>query len=218
MSVTFKLEKYTDLHKQLKKIEKQSDVAMQRILSDSKKLVPGWIATEAVKRYNLTKDEFTGGKLGKIKVKGDSLESAAIVYKGRMLTPVHFDMKPLAPTGGSYTLKATILKGQRKTLGKVKKLTKKQKAALGKNFTGSGTQNSDHSPIMLMPIKTKKEDGLKYIPFQRKSKDRNDIEPIKTVSLPQMVSHDGHTLKPEIAEVVDKKLQKRLDHHLKFMR
>ena len=212
MAVTFKVDKYTDLHKQLRRIETQSDVAMQRILSDSKKLVPGWIATEAVKRYNLPKSEFTGGKLGKVKVRGDSIESTEIVYTGRLLTPTHFAMKPLEPTGGNYTLKATILKGQRKTLGKVKKLTKKQKAALAKNLTRSGTQNSDHSPIMLMNIKGN------YLPAQRKSQNRKDIEVIKTVSLPQMVSHDGHTLKPEIAEVVNTKLKKRLDHHLKFMR
>ena len=221
MAVTFKIDKYTDFHKQLRRIETQSETAMQRILSDSKKLVPGWIAAEAVKRYNLPKSEFTSGKIGKVKVSGNSFEDVRILYEGRLLTPTHFGMTPKQPTKGAYTLKASILKGKKSTLGKVKKLTKKQRAALAKNFTGSGTQNSDHSPIMLMPIKTKNKDGkdsIKYLPAQRKSKDRNDIEVIKTVSIAQMVSHDGHTLKPEIAEAVGAKLKKRIDHHLKFMR
>ena len=52
---------------------------------------------------------------------------------------------------------------------------------------------------MLMSTGSKREGGIKYIPFQRQSADRKDIHPIKTVSLPQMASHDGHTLKPDIA-------------------
>lgn len=217
MAVKFKLENYTDIHKQLQRIEKQSDVAMKRIMSDTRNRTPDWIAAEAVKRYGLSKKEFSGGKLGSIKVKGDSLESVEITYTGKLLTPYHFNMKPKEPPSGSYTLKATILRGQRKTLGNPKKLTKKQRSKLAKNLTRSGTQESEKSPMMLMYTGNKKEDGINYIPFRRRSKNRKDIVPIKTVSIPQMVSHDGQTLKPEIAEVVNEKLQKRIEHHTKFL-
>ena len=78
---------------------------------------------------------------------------------------------------------------------------------MAKNFTRSGTKTSDHSPIMLMPT------GSTYIPFQRKSTDRKDVEAIKALSLPQMVSskrtHEG------IQTAINDGLQKRLDHHMK---
>jgi hypothetical protein len=119
-------------------------------------------------------------------------------------------MSPTAPGPNAYTLKATIIRGERATLGKVKKLTKKQRAALGKNFTRSGTRKSDHSPIMLMHA-----GGGTYIPFQRKSTNRKDIEAIKTLSLQQMIS--GERASPNISKAINEGLQKRLDQHLKLL-
>ena len=121
-------------------------------------------------------------------------------------------LEPKAPKpGGGYTLKATIVKGQRSTLGQVKKLTKKQRAALAKNFTRSGTRQSDHSPIMLMPT------GTTYIPFQRKSVNRNDVEAIKTISLPQMVG--SKRTEEGIQRAINEGLGKRLDHYMnRYMR
>ena len=59
----------------------------------------------------------------------------------------------------------------------------------------------------------KEPGGTNYIPFQRKSVRRNDVEAIKTVSLPQMVSsertHDG------IQTAINEGLSKRLEHHMK---
>ena len=121
-------------------------------------------------------------------------------------------MTPKAPGPNAYTLKASIIKGQKATLGKVKKLTKKQRAALGANFRREGTQNSDHSPIMLMHTGNTKEGGTSYIPFQRKSTDRNDIKAIKTVSLPQMVS--GNRTHAGITKTINDNLGKRLDHYM----
>ena len=97
-------------------------------------------------------------------------------------------------------------------MGKVKKLTKKQRAALGKNLRGEGTRSSDHSPIMLMHTGAGSSDKTQYIPFQRKSKNRSDVQAIKTISLPQMVSSE-RTM-PGIQKVIDENLEKRLDHYM----
>ena len=210
MAVTFKVDKYTDLHKQLQKTEKLSETVLKRTLYDMKTRAPGWIAKEVAGQYGVKKSDVSSGKLGSMNVRGDTIESVEIVYRGRVLTPTHFGMTPKAPGKGAYTLKASVLKGQKATLGKVKKLTKKQRKALGKNFTRSGTQNSDHSPIMLMPT------GSTYIPFQRKSKNRKDVEAIKTVSLPQMVG--GKRTLPNIDKALNENLQKRMEHHMKLMR
>lgn len=207
MSVTCQIKNYNSLKQQLEEMKKAPKAVMKATTSDAKKRAPGWVATEVAKVYGVKKGEITGGKLGTVKVKGKSFDQVKIEYTGRVLTPTHFSMKPTTPGSGSYTLKATIIKGQRATLGKVKKLTKKQRAALGKNFHRQGTRTSDHSPVMLMRT------GGTYIPFQRKSFERKDVEAIKTLSMPQMVSsdraHDG------IQNAINEGLGKRLDHHMK---
>ena len=210
MAVTFKVGKYAELKKQLQKTEKATETVIKRTLSDVRTRAPAWIAKEVAAQYGVKKSEVNSGKLGSVKVQGDRIETVEIVYTGRLLTPMHFGMTPKTPGKGAYTLKASIIKGQTTTLGKVKKLTKKQRAMLTKNLTGSGTQNSERSPIMLMAPK-----GT-YIPFQRKSKNRKDVEVIKTVSLPQMVSSDRTA--PNISKSLTENLQKRLDQHMKLLR
>lgn len=208
MSVRCQIKNYKALKKQLEDMKKAPRAVMKAMTADAKKRVPSWVAAEVTKVYGVKKSEISGGDLGKVQVKGDSLDEVKIVYTGRMLTPTHFSMSPPTPkVGGSYTLKATIIRGERTTLGKVKKLTKKQRAVLSKNFTRSGTRNSDHSPVMLM-----RANGGQYLPFQRKSFDRKDIHAVKTVSLPQMVSSER--TEKGIQTAISEGLGKRLDHHM----
>ena len=215
MSVTCQVKNYKALRKQIDGMKKAPRKVVKAITSDAKKRVPGWVAAEVSKVYGVKKGEITSQKIGTVKPRGESIEQVKIVYTGRVLTPTHFGMSPKAPKPdrGAYTLKATVIKGERTTMGKVKKLTKKQRAELAKNFTRSGSQKSDHSPIMLMHTGNARSDGTSYIPFQRKSADRDNVEAIKTVSLPQMVSsdrtHEG------IQTAINNGLGKRMDHHMK---
>ena len=207
--VRMEIKNFRALKKKLDDNKKAPQKVFKALSSDARKRVPGWVSTEVTKTYGVKKTEITGKKVGDVKVQGSDIRDMKIVYSGRLLTHTHFSMSPKEPKeGGSYTLKATVIKGQRKTLGQVKKLTKKQRAELAKNFTGSGTQSSDKSPIMLM-----RANGGQYLPFQRKSKNRNDIDVVKTLSLPQMVSSDRTQL--AIRTAIDDGLRKRLDHHMK---
>ncbi len=212
MSITVQISDMQALKRKLKALEKAPQKVINSTIGDMKKRVPSWIATEVSQEYGIKKAEITGQKVGKVRVRGESLENIQITYTGRVLTPTHFSMSPTAPKEGAYTLKATIIKGQRSTMGKVKKLTKKQRAALGKNFRREGTRKSDHSPIMLMHTGAGSADKTQYIPFQRKSKNRSDVQAIKTISLPQMVSSE-RTM-PGIQKVIDENLEKRLDHYM----
>lgn len=215
MSVTCQVKNYKALRKQIDGMKKAPRKVVKAITSDAKKRVHGWVAAEVSKVYGVKKGEITGQKIGTVKPRGESIEQVQIVYTGRVLTPTHFGMSPKAPKPdrGAYTLKATVIKGERTTLGKVKKLTKKQRAELAKNFTRSGSQNSDHSPIMLMHTGNAKSEGTNYIPFQRKSKDRDNVEAIKTLSLPQMVS--SKRTEEGIQTAINNGIGKRLDHHMK---
>lgn len=210
MSVSCQIKNYKVLKKQLEDMKKAPRAVMKAMTADAVKRVPPWVAAEVTKVYGVKKSEISGGDLGKVQVKGESLDEVKVIYTGRMLTHTHFSMSPITPkVGGSYTLKATIIRGERTTLGKVKKLTKKQRAALGKNFTRSGTRNSDHSPIMLM----RAANNGHYLPFQRKSTNRNKIEAAKAISLPQMVSSER--TEKGIQTAISEGLGKRLDHHMK---
>lgn len=208
MGVRFEIREYNLMKKKLDKMREAPTKVMKSITAEAKKRVPGWVATEVAKTYGIKKGEITGQKVGKVKAEGKSIQKVKVIYTGRLLTPTHFSMSPKVPKeGGGYTLKATIIKGQRATLGKVKKLTKKQRSNLAKNFTRTGTQNSTHSPVMLM-----RANGGQYLPFQRKSKNRKDIEAIKTISLPQMVGSERTA--EGIQRAINEGLGKRLDHYL----
>ena len=200
------------LQQYLEKDKKNAEKVFKSLMGDIRKRAPGWIATEVANVYGVKKAEVSNGVLGTVKVKGNNAKDAAIIFAGRMLTPTHFGMTPKAPGANSYTLKASILKGQKKTLGKVKKLTKKQRAQLTKNLTRSGTRSSPKSPIMLMYTGNKKEDGVNYIPFQRVSKNRKEVHKITAISLPQMVS--SKRTKPSISSTLDENIGKRLDHYM----
>lgn len=208
MGVRCEIKNYNVLKKKMQAMEKAPAKVMASLTAEAKKRVPGWIAAEVTKEYGVKKGEITGQKIGTVRVEGSKLNEVRVVYKGRALTHTHFNMSPQAPNpGGAYTLKATIIKGQRTTLGKVKKLTKKQRKALTKNFTGTGTRTSDHSPIMLM-----RANGGHYLPFQRVSQDRGDVVVRKAISLPQMVS--SKRTEDGIQQAINENLGKRLDHYM----
>ncbi len=210
MSVKGVVKNYKKLQKQVSDMKAAPQKTLTALTKDVRARAPGWIATEVVKQYGIKKSDILGQKVGTVKVEGQTFEQTRIRYTGRMLTHTHFGMSPSAPkpNRGAYTLKATIVKGQRSTLGKVKKLTKKQTAALGKNLSGQGQKKSDHSPIMLM-----RANNSPYLPFQRVSKNRNDLKVRKAISLPQMVSSER--TQEGIQATLNENIQKRLDHHMK---
>lgn len=215
MSVTCEIKNYQMLKKQIENLQKAPKKVIARTLTDMRTRAPKWVAAEVAKVYGIKKAEVNNNSLGKVKVEGNTVKDIKIKYTGRVLTPTHFGMSPTAPGQNAYTLKATIIRGERKTLGKVKKLTKKQRAALAKNFTRSGERKSDHSPIMLMRTGNTQAGGTNFIPFQRKSVRRNDIEAIKTLSLPQMVSSERAA--PNISKAINEGLEKRLAQHMKLL-
>lgn len=211
---------YKQTVKALESLQDKSEKVVKRLVSDAKKRVPGWVASEVTKVYNIKKSEITPAKAGKskktagsVRVNGQTIDGLEIVYRGRPLTPTHFGMTPKAPKA-AYTLKAEIIKGQKKVMGQKKKLTKKQRAALGKNFRRQGTQTSNHSPIMLMPTGANSIEKTQYIPFQRVSADRKDVKAIKTVSLPQMVSSER--TRDDINQAINENLGKRMAQHMKI--
>lgn len=216
---TIGIKDYKKVKKEFRKLQKAPEIVEKRIVSDFKSRAPGWIASEVVSVYNIKKNEIRPSKsggvsVGSIAVKGKTIKSVSLVYRGRLLTPTHFGMKPKKPyKSGNYTLTVEILKGNVKKLGVVKKLTKEQRKKLGKNFRKQGSRNSPKSPNMLLHTGNRQEGGTNYIPFQRMSQRRSDLKAIKTVSMPQMVSND--VVKENIEKTLSTEMGKRIDHHMK---
>lgn len=215
---TIGIKNYKKVKKEFRKMQQAPEIVAKRIISDFKSRAPGWIAEEVVSVYNINKRKIKPSKSGNVSAgsivaKGKEIKSVSLVYNGRLLTPTHFGMKPKKPyKSGNYTLTVEILKGNVKKLGVVKKLTKEQRKKLGKNFRKQGSRNSPKSPNMLLHTGNKHEGGTNYIPFQRVSQRRDDLEVRKTISMPQMVS--SKRVEKKIDDVLSKNIGKRLDQHM----
>lgn len=185
------LEGYEDVVNQISSMNRDSAKVINRTIGDFKSRGPGWVSQEVVKEYNIKKKDVNETKkgvknAGKVRVGGVSLDNLEIHYQGRLLTPTHFSMKPTSrpANGRAYTVTAQIKKsGGRKALG--------SKAFLAK----SGRE------------------GTVQIPFQRVGAARLPINPIKTVSVPQMITNE--TVSENIHKRINEELAKRLDHNLK---
>ena len=125
-SISAQLSNLQQLVADLEAIENGGKKAISNTIKDVKARAPGWIAQEVTAVYNIKKSEITPSGSGKpkkmagsIQITGETIEELTITYKGRLLTPVHFGMTPKAPPRGkSYTLKASVLKGQKKVIGR----------------------------------------------------------------------------------------------------
>ena len=126
---------------------------------------------------------------------GKTLTGLIIKYEGELITPTHFNMKPVKPYKSKtikrkgkirkqrqrYSITAEIIKGQRKELH--------PDAFLGTNKGGG------------------------YIPFRRRTNKAKPIDAIKSVSMPQMVRSEK--VYPAISVKVNSELEKRLEHNMK---
>lgn len=181
---------YEDVMKELKGMEAKSKKVINRTIGDFKSRGPGWISQEVTNEYNIKKKEINSTltakkSAGTIKVSGTSLDNIQLIYRGRLLTPTHFSMKPTArpAKGKSYTVSAVV----KKSSGR--------KALSSKAFLA-------HSGAA----------GTKQIPFQRTTDKRLPIQAIKTISVPQMITNE--TVMTRINEHISTELKKRLEHHV----
>lgn len=203
------VENFQKLMDTVAQIDEQGRKAVKATVRDVKARAPGWIAQEVTAVYNIKKSEITPSGSGEpekmassIQITGETIEELAITYEGRLLTPTHFGMTPKAPPRGkSYTLKASVLKGQKKVIGRYL------------NTRTPGGPFSQRSHNILMGTGNTKSDGTSWIPFQRMSKTRTDIKKLTTISVPQMITSDRTN--EAIMLRLNTETSKRLEHHMK---
>lgn len=210
--LSLSMEGGAELAKKLRKLEKGGEVAIQRTVSDFTSRAPGWVSKGIREHYGVdtTAIKEAGPKKRRggasVRVAGKNVDGAALEYRGRTLTPLHFKMAPKsAPTARQgtpilipgqliagagdvatirppkkYTVKATIIKGKRASLP-------------------DGT--------FLAPVS-----GMNTLPFQKSGTGRGPIDAVRTLSVPQMI--DGRA-RETIESTINEKLGGRLAHHIK---
>lgn len=208
-SITAQIANFGKLIKDINVIDAAGRKAIENTVKDVKARAPGWIAQEVTKVYNIKKSEITptgtGAKpkkmAGTIAVNyGKTVDSISIYYEGRLLTPVHFAMTPKSPPPGkSYTLKMQVIKGKKKVIGRYK------------NTRTPGGPFSERSHNILMGTGNLKAGGTNWIPFQRMSKRRKDLEKFSTISMPQMITSD--LTRDAIQSRLNTEVGKRFEHH-----
>ena len=207
-SISIQIENLRQLVADVQAIEAGGRKAISSTVKDVKARAPGWIAQEVTAVYNIKKGEITpssGGKpkkmAGSIRITGETIEELTLVYKGRLLTPVHFGMTPkTAPPGKSYTLRMQVVKGQKKVIGRYL------------NTRTPGGPYSERSHNILMGTGNTKAGGVSAIPFQRMSRTRTDIKKFTTISVPSMITSERTNEK--ILKRLQDETAKRLQHNL----
>ena len=176
--------------------KKDFEVAIKRTTSDFRSRAPAWVAKAVTSTYSISSKEVKGTVTkqthGKVKLKGASVDNVALVYSGRVLTPIHFKMRPATRPKGTkdesgrtirrakpYQVTAEIFKGQRKVLG-------------AEVFLGAG--------------------GGGDLPFQRKGGGRLPIQAVRTLSVPQMIGNED--VSTQIQANIDEGLGKRLENNV----
>ena len=218
--------------KQLQALQGKSEKAIQRIMSDVRTRVPGWVATEVTKVYNIKKSEVTPTKAGKsskpagsIKVKGDTLDTMEIVYRGRVLTPTHFGVRAGKPKASKKDLlkvpgKAIKFKGKTHnkkgkdtvaTLSRIQPYKVTWEIIRGERKTAKGDYDT---PWFIAPAA---KGGGKQIPFQRSPGHPKGFKTVAahTVSMPQMVSSERTSA--NINRAITEGLDKRIAQHMKSL-
>lgn len=172
--------------------KQDAEKVIRRTVGDVRSRGPGWVSKAVREEYNIAakdiKEACHTERAGSITLGGTTVDDVALVYRGRVLTPTHFKMKPAArpATGKPYKVTAEIKRGQRKTLSSIAFLA---------HSGGADT---------------------KQIPFQRRGKERLPIDAIKTLSVPQMIQDGNGNTKPRIEEAINEGIEKRFEHYVEM--
>lgn len=154
-----------------------------------------------------------GKKAGTIRVKGEKLSDVALVYRGRRLTHTHFGLTPKAPPEPKgLPEKGPGARKHRRLKGAERSAMKKRRRTL-KATVIKGQKKVIHTKAFLVHTGAVDESKTQYIPFIRKGKKAMPLKAIKTLSVPQMV--DNPNVRPLIEQDVDKLIRDRLAHNVR---
>lgn len=213
-TIKMQIRSYRKLLGDLRAIDERTAKAIKATVKDIKARAPGWISTAVTGVYNINKSEVTPAsssarrpqkKAASVRVSGETIDSIAITYTGRLLTPTHFGMrKKLLPKGDTRKVPGGNIKMQ--TPGKVATITPPRAYQISAEFFKGKRQNIRGDAFLA----TNKGSGV--IPFQRIGSGRTPIKAIKTLSVPQMLKNVQ--VEETIQGKLNEGLEERFNHHM----
>ena len=188
-------------------------IPIQRTISDFKSRAPGWASKVIAEHYGVKRKDVTEAvvarkPMGTFKVCGETFNNMCVIFAGRPLTPVHFNMKPKTP---SQRKKEKIIKIGKKD-GKKKVLTissPKHYDVSAEIIKGNRKVFNPHGGGVFIAPSAK---GQMLIPWKRRAED-NEIHAIHTISIPSMVRSERTY--DDMQETLNKNVEARFNHHLK---
>ena len=186
----------TNYERLIKTLDNMAGVDAEKVIkkctSDAKSRAQAWVSAAVYEVYAIKKSdvkaalEGKGKGNGQIRIKGKIVESVALIYKGRVLTPTHFKMKPARRKPRPYRVSQEVFRGHRKNLPD------------GVFLASAGGE------------------GSVQIPFQREGSERYPIKSIKTLSLPQMIENKKvqPIIQEKIDEGLSKRLENHVKQML----
>ena len=200
-----------DIVKRLDKLEHDSEIAIQKTVSDFRSRAPGWVSQGIREHYGVDtkaiKEAQKKPKRGRtsIKVKGAEIDGVVLEYRGRTLTPLHFKMSPKKQPATKQN-KMQRIPGQAVAADSPVAMIAPPKKYRVKATIIKGQRTNLPPGTFLAP-----GNGGVVLPFQRQGKGRMPIEAIRTLSVPQMI--DGRA-KETIEKTIQENMQKRFEHHI----
>lgn len=209
----------SELKKYIASYEGNAEKVINATLSDFRKRAPGWVAAEVVKEYNIKKNEIVHTKntkrsAGRVGINSGTIDTAAIIYMGRPLTPLHFSVTPKQSRGfskGKTLVNAENLEiaGGRNPVAAYARIPRSYSVTMqvkkGHKETLKGKYDT---PPFMAPVR---KGSSTMIPFQRKP-DSNELVAFRSLSLPQMI--ENNEVSEGISKAISENLGKRLDHHV----
>jgi hypothetical protein len=177
------------LAKELKGFEKEIPGAVSSALNRTIQHVYTKVGSIVVENYAVKSSDVKATMKSNVSKATKGKLSASILSRGHTLSFAHFPYSPKKPGTGRY----------------VKVKIKKQ--------SGYKEVKTPNRPFVA-PTGARSEDKIQFNVFIREGKARKPIMPLRTLSIPQMITNK--TTEEKITEVANNKLAERVDHEIKY--
>ena len=199
------------LAKKIAKLAEGGETALKNTVSDYANRAPGWVKKGVRQHYGVDTEAIdkAGPKVQRgngrtFTVGGTTVDGVSLEYKGKTLTTTHFNQSPSSVQSARQTKYQRIPGQAIRGAGAVAMIRQPRK------YTVKATILKGHRASMKAGtfIATAKNATL---PFQKTSASRYPVHPVRTLSVPQMISGKA---KETIDSLIDENMEKRLEHHI----
>lgn len=210
-NIIAKIENLPEVLKGIETAGKKLQKPLQQTAIDFKNRATGWTAGVIVQHYGCSKKDISTAvkskrAMGSFRVCGERVDNMTITFEGRPLTPIHFKMTPKKEPPRKKKKQVVKIGGKFVTLSKMPKAYAIKAEIIKGHKTVIKGQGAE--AIFLAPA----QKGSTIIPWKLSDRDSTP-EPIKTISIPQMIT--TQRTQNDLQSTLNENVAKRLQHNLK---